>query len=239
MRKRQKLLLIIVLIIVSVFTIYKLFNNDKISYIALGDSLAEGMNPYGEVSYGYADFIKESIENKNKLENYTKEYTETGYTTEDIINELKLNSELKRNLRESDLVTISIGANDFLNSINIRNIKITDIPNYKTKIEEIIPKIDKCIEEIRKYAKEELIIVGYYNPIPFLFNTSGNDLDTIFAYIDEEYNKIAEKYSCKYVSLYQLFKNNTNYLPNPTDIHPSIEGYQAIANEILKVLDTK
>lgn len=234
MRKRQKLLLLVILIIVCVFTIYKLFNNDKISYIALGDSLAEGMNPYGEVSYGYADFIKESIENKNKLENYTKEYTETGYTTEDIINELKLSSELKRDLRESDLVTISIGANDFLNSINTKNIKLTDIPIYKAKIEEIMPNIDKCIEEIRKYAKENLIIVGYYNPIPFLFNTSGSDLDTLFAYIDEEYSNIAKKYDCKYVSLYQLFKNNSNYLPNPMDIHPSIEGYKAISDEILK-----
>ena len=87
-------------------------------------------------------------------------------------------------------------------------------------------------KEVRKYAKDDIIIVGYYNPIPFLFNTSGNDLDELFAYIDDEYNKIANNNNCRYLSMYQLFKKNTNFLPNPADIHPNLDGYQEMANQI-------
>ena len=232
MKKRQRLLLMIILIIVSIFSIYKLFYNDKVSYIALGDSLAEGINPYGERGYSYADFIADNIKSKNKLKFYTKKYSESGYKIEDVINELN-DISLRKELRESDLVTISIGANDFLARINKNNLNINDITNYKEIVTELIPGIDNCIKEIRKYAKKDLVIVGYYNPIPFLFNTSKKELDLLFSYIDDEYNKIAKKYNATYVSNYELFKKGKEYLPNPADIHPSIEGYQAIANNIL------
>ena len=232
MKKRKKLLIMIILIVVSIFTIYKLFYNNKISYIALGDSLAEGINPYGERSYSYADFIADDLKNKNKLSYYTKKYSESNYKIADVINELS-NIELRKELRESDLVTVSIGANDFLARINKNNLNVDEIINYKNIITDIIPGIDKCIKEIRKYAKNDLIIIGYYNPIPFLFNTSEKELDMLFSYIDDEYLKIAKKYDAIYVSNYLLFKNGKDFLPNPSDIHPSFEGYQTMANNIL------
>lgn len=222
------------LIVITIFGIYYLFNNNKMNYIALGDSLAQGMNPYGEVGYSYTDYFADYLKDNNKLSSYTKKYTKSGYTTTELITELKVNNLLKKDLRESDLVTVSIGANDFLNNINIKSLNINEISSLKEIVTTILPNIDKCIKEIRKYAKEDMIIIGYYNPIPFLFNTSGNDLDTLFAYIDDEYQKITDKYDAIYISLYQLFKNHSSYLPNPTDIHPNLEGYQSISEELIK-----
>lgn len=231
---KRKLLIILILIIFSIFTIYSLFRSNKINYIALGDSVAEGRNPYGEIGYGYTDFLKDYLSKKKTLNSYTKKYTKSGYVSQDIINLINTNSNLKKDLRESDLVTISIGANDFLHSINLKEISITNIKELKSKITMVLPNIENCIKTVRKYAKEDLIIVGYYNPIPFLFNTNIDDLDELFAYIDDEYNKIAQECDAVYISLYQLFKNNSRFLPNPTDIHPNVEGYKAIAEEIIK-----
>ncbi len=225
-------------ILLCVFGIYYFCKTEKINYIALGDSIAEGMNPYGEVGYSYTDFLAENLKEKNKLANYTKKYTKSGYTTQDLIRIIDTNSELKKDLRESDLVTISIGANDFLHNINLKQLNINNISELKPKITSILPNLEVCIQVVRKYAKEKIIIVGYYNPIPFLFNTSGNDLDELFAYIDDEYQKIANQYNCTYISLYQLFKNNSKFLPNPVDIHPNIDGYKAIAKEVMKKLET-
>jgi len=227
--------IVMLLIVASIFLIYCLFKNDKINYIALGDSLAEGMNPYGEVGYSYTDYFADYLKDNNNLSYYTKKYTKTGYTTSDLISVLTQNNLLKKDLRESDLVTVSIGANDFLKSFNIKDLKVNNILKLKDNVIKILPNLDNCIKEIKKYAKEDVIIIGYYNPIPFLFNISGKDLDTLFAYIDDEYKKIADKYECKYISLYQLFKNNSNFLPNPADIHPNLAGYEAIAKEIIKV----
>lgn len=237
MKKKQKLLLLLILIMVSVFTIYKMFNNNKMIYIALGDSVAEGRNPYGEINYGYTDFIADDLKSKNKLDRYTKKYTKSGYKTSDVITQLKEYQDIKRDLRESDLVTISIGANDFLARINKDNLNIDEISNYKYIVSDIMPNIDLCLKEVRKYAKSKLIIVGYYNPIPFLFNTNEKDFDLLFSYVDDEYQKLAKKYQAIYISNYQLFKKNSDFLPNPLDIHPNIEGYQAIAKAVLKKLN--
>ena len=237
--KKYKKYIVMFLIVILIFGTYYFFKSDKINYIALGDSLAEGMNPYGEVGYSYTDYLADYLNKNNKLSFYTKKHSKSGYTTTDVIKELEINNLLKKDLRESDLVTISIGANDFLNSINIKNLNINEILKLKDKVIPILPNIDNCIKEIRKYAKEDMIIIGYYNPIPFLFNTSGSDLDTLFAYIDDEYQKIANKYDCTYISLYQLFKSDSSLLPNPADIHPNLEGYEKISEMIIENYENK
>ena len=48
--------------------------------------------------------------------------------------------------------------------------------------------------------------------------------------------KVTTKYDIEFVSIYLVFKNNNDYLPNPTNIHPSNEGYKAIYLEIMKQL---
>ena len=239
--KKSRLIKVLVLLILAlcVFGIYSFFKTEKLNYIALGDSLAEGMNPYGERGYSYADYFADYLKEANRLAYYTKNYTKSGYTTEELIKELEINSSLKRDLRESDVVTVSIGANDFLNSIEIKELNISNILELKSKVTVILPNLEECIKNIRKYAKEDVIIIGYYNPIPFLFNTSGDDIDELFAYIDDEYQKITDKYDCDYISLYQLFKNNSSFLPNPTDIHPNLDGYEAIAEEIFDYYSKK
>lgn len=236
-KKKTFKLLIIGILLLSVYIIYSVFKTDKLNYIALGDSVAEGMNPYGEIGYSYTDYLADYLKSNKQLSYYTKKYTKSGYESKDVINDIQNNNKLKKDLRESNLVTISIGANDFLHNLNLKELSIDDIKNLKYQIMNIFPSINDNIKEVRKYAKNQVIIVGYYNPIPFLFNTNGNDLDQLFAYIDDEYQKIADKYHCDYISLYQLFKKNSQYLPNPADIHPNLDGYKAISKEVIKVLN--
>ena len=232
MKKKIIKLFSLLLIIILVFEIYTYGKSNKLYYLALGDSLAAGINPYGKIDYGYNDYIKDYLTNKKKLA-YYKNYAKTGYETSNITEDLNNNLKLKNDLRESDIVTISIGANNLLHKIDFKKFEISRIKELKNQIRLIIPDLDKCFNEIRKYAKEEIIIVGYYNPIPFLFNTNSKDLDNIFAYIDDQYKNLAKKYNCKYISFYESFKKHTTYLPNPLDIHPSIEGYKEIADTII------
>ena len=59
MKKHLKLFVFLGALI-AVFAIYKIFiqESNKIYYIALGDSVAEGMNSYGEIVYGYPDYFR-------------------------------------------------------------------------------------------------------------------------------------------------------------------------------------
>lgn len=231
MKKYYKIIFILVTLLV-VFSIYKLFPKQKLNYIALGDSVVEGRTPYGETDNSYADYFYQRLNQEGKIKYYTKEYSHSGYQTNDIINDIIRDGDIKRDLRESDLVTISIGANDFLASIDLKNVNASNLALYRKNIESILPKIEECIKEVRKYAKNKFYIIGYYNPIPFLFSIGKEQVEDLFRYIDKEYQKIADKYDCTYISNYELFKNHPEYLPNPLDIHPNLDGHRAIAEAL-------
>ena len=108
-------------------TIYVVSADKKITYVALGDSVAYGQDPYGKPGYSYADYLKNYLSKNDLLRAYTKEFTKSGLRTTDLINDIRssktitFNKEIqsiKKILREANLVTISIGANDFLEQIS-------------------------------------------------------------------------------------------------------------------------
>lgn len=244
---KYKKLIISILIFLSIFVIY-IFNNDKkMNYIALGDSLAAGQNPYGQINYGYADYISTYLERNKLLKFYTKGFAESGDKIEDLLEDIKNNKTLqidnkiiniKASLRESDLVTISIGANDFLKKFNLSNL-ITELENINLKktVDEIIPRLDETLNEVRKYAKKEIIVLGYYNPLPRMTTAFTNEIDELFIYADQKYKEICDKYNIIYLSVYSSFKNHNDYLPNPLDIHPNSKGYEVIANAVIDYLE--
>ncbi len=241
---RFKKVIVVSLIVLTTFLMYLFFHDTKIQYVVLGDSLAAGQNPFGEkTGYGYSDYIKEYLEKNGKLEQYIKEYATSGYTTEDILHDLESNKKvyvsghevnLRKALRESDLVTLSIGANDFMKDIRLDDLDLSHVDTYIQKIDIIMESVHPTLKEIRKYAKNKLIVIGYYNPFPLLFRTSEKEVDTLFRYIDNSFDALCSLYHAEYVSVYQLFKDHWEFLPNPFDIHPNLKGYEGIAHLVIE-----
>ena len=61
----------------------------KIYYLSLGDSLALGQNPYGNIGYGFSDYVSDYLREKGILEFYTKKYSVSGYRTTDLIRDIE------------------------------------------------------------------------------------------------------------------------------------------------------
>ena len=127
-RKKMKKIIIIILIIISIFLIYLCNMDKKAYYLALGDSFAKGEGPNGKIVSGYSNNIKKYLKEKKLLETYINEFSENGQRTTDLINIIKDNKAIKKGQKQitiqnalikADLVTISIGANDLLNKINV------------------------------------------------------------------------------------------------------------------------
>ncbi len=244
MKKHIKLLVFVVSILVVFFT-YKIFEHkqEKINYIALGDSVAEGMNPYGSVGYGYPDYISDYLKNKDMLNFYTKGFSKSGYTTTDVRNDIEDNKTIevdgkriaiKAALRESDLVTLSIGANDFLKGISFSDfdVKLEDIKKTKKEIDSIGLNVRNLVDLIKDYAKGEIILVGYYNPLPRL-NTIKSEIDELIKYSNIVYEDICDELDIVCVNVFDAFDGREELLPNPLDIHPNIKGYEEIANLVI------
>ena len=248
MKKIKKLIIPLLITIFIVYGIYNFYSEDKINYVALGDSLAEGENPYGEIGYGYADYVKEYLRTKDKLKSYTKGYAKSGSTTEDLINKINLNQKIeingeeigiKRALRESDLVTISIGANDLLKRLNIKQSSQLDTFDYKeldSIIYEITDNVENVIKEVKKYAKNDILLIGYYNPINKTIVDDAK-IDIFIEKIDQLYTDICAKNKITYIKVADEFKKHDDFLPNPFNIHPSYKGYEAISTKIVDYLE--
>lgn len=244
----KKIFVPLLITIFIVYGIYNFYSEDKLNYVALGDSLAQGENPYGEVGYGYADYIKEYLSGKDKLKSYTKDYAKSGDTTQDLIDKIKSNSKLKidneeigikRVLRESDLVTISIGANDLMESMHIKSMQSLDTMDYneiEKNINKVTKNVDKAITEVKKYAKKEILLIGYYNPINKEF-VDNEKIEALVDQIDALYTQICAKHKIVYIKISDLFVQNDGFLPNPYNIHPNYKGYQAISKKIIDYLE--
>ena len=248
MTKKKILVLLGILLFVSVgvFIIYKGTYKEQFNYVVLGDSLSTGRNPYGVDDYGYTDFVRDYLKENNKLGSYLS-YAISGYTIDDVKNDIELNRSIKVNgksqnikkaLRDSNIVTISIGANDLLKGINISSISqiLSNKAFLDKRIDDIIVKLDHLLGLIKKYAKGNIVVVGYYNPLPHLEKYK-NDIEKVMFVIDEEYENLCNKHDIYYIETSNDISHNKDYLPNPLDIHLSKEGYKIISNSIISLIN--
>lgn len=248
MKKIAKLSVLLVAILI-VFLTYNSFSDEKgkIKYIALGDSVAYGVNSYRAEEYGYPDYLSEYFKKNTGISLYTKEFSKSGYEIEDIVDEIDNNLSLEINdttiylkeaLRESDVVTITVGANDYLKTLDLSNIAdlILDVEETKKLADEIITKEKDLLELVKKYAKNKIVVTGYYNPLPY-FKTRKEEIDEIVKYFNNQLEYLCDDLDIIYVDIFDIFDGNTEYLPNPLDIHPNTKGYEQIAKRIIEVLE--
>ena len=238
-------LLVFILSIIIVFLTYKLYSSQakKIYYVALGDSIAEGLNPYGKVEYGYPDFIKDYLEKEDNLKFYTKKFAKSGYTTNNVKSDIENGKEIEENgerinikkaLRESNLVTVTIGANNFLKGISFENLdyKLKNIKEMKREVDKVSKEVKDLLILIKKYAKGNIILTGYYNPIP-RDKINKELIDEIIKYSNEKYEEICDDLDIVYVDIFDTIGQNMELLPSPLDIHPSVKGYEEIAKVLI------
>lgn len=204
--------------------------DDKIYYVSLGDNLALGENPYQECGYGYSDIVKDYLQNNQILKGYVKEFAKKEYKITDLNKDLNNNIikivdnkklGLKHALNNSSLVTISIGTSEILEIINNKK----EIKN----IDDIINNYSILIENLKKYAQREIMIIGYY--------TNNEENNIYIEYANNKLYNLAQEYKLIYIDVHKLFKNEYDtYFPNPSSIYPNILGYKLIGNEIIENL---
>lgn len=227
-----------------VYLIYFFTASSKITYLSLGDSLALGENAYGDIQYGYSDYVASYLERSDRLFFYTKSFAKSGSRIEDMKNAIMKNETiqiekkqyaLKELLRKADIVTLSIGANDILNGLTEDGFRLSllEEEDVLQKIDETCVKLKELLQLLKKYVHKEVILVGYYNP----YKEENPKVNRLFTYFENGYQKIAEEMDIHYLSTSMLFKNHDDYLPNPFNIHPGSKGYSAIASKIIDYLE--
>ena len=236
----MKKLLILALIILSIFLIYYIFNNNKKVYSAVGDFYANGINSDNNYRYGYPDYMKDIYKEKDELKYFDKSYINDNYSITKMLQDIKYNDfkiengktiSLKKTLREADILTITIGFNDLLDKLEINDIKNLEYTNQSiinNKLSEVKNDLNKLILEIKKYSKKDIILVGYC----FKDKKNYPNINYISQELDNIYQEVATKN--KIINISSIKKLNT-YNTND-NIYPNYKMYKDLANKIIKEL---
>lgn len=215
----MKKLLILGIIVLSIFLIYKTMIDKKIYYVSLGDEISLGMTSTGYYKKSYPLHIKEYLEEKNKLETFIDEYENQGYRITDLINDINNNKEveethktIKNILIKADLITISIGTNDIKSKLNTKDYK-----NLYNNVEEIINDLENLLKLVREYCKENIILIGIN------IKTEDKKISELIKYTNEKFKEVADKYKIKYIDISKIESN-----------YPTEEEYVEISNKIIE-----
>ena len=229
--------------------IFFITRDKKVYYLSLGDSLAEGQTPYNTINESYGDYIAEYIKDKEKLKFYTKSFSKSGYRSIDLLNDLKTNKEItvdknkltiKHALIKADIVTLSIGSNDLFYKLNIgNNFDLEEYDDIYEYVDESISDVDKLLKELRKSCKEQILVLGFYNPFTNYSDDMATTVEPIIKYANDKMENIVNKYNMTFVDIHDLFLGNDRYLPNKFEIHPTKDGYKAISKAIIELIDEK
>jgi lysophospholipase L1-like esterase len=214
-------------------------DNKQLDYVALGDSLAAGATPYRELDKGYADFLVDRYE-QSQYEITLNNYGVPGYRTTNIVSEL-LNSTnskygpLRESIKNAELITIDIGANDLLANLKTIQQNPSTAPAVLNTIAQNLYLILSEIEKINPRIK--VYVMGYYNPFPHLPKQEQAVLLPLLDALNQTIEKVASANGDEFVPTAKVIKKyETAYVPNPNDIHLSIEGYKAVAKEFWKAI---
>lgn len=241
MKILKKLVMVLVIILITI--IYITNKDNKIYYVSLGDGLSKGINTDNKISYGYSDYINDYLKKINKLEFYTKDFANAEIRTTDIINNINNNVEIinntkkitiKKALMRSDIITLSTGLNEII--YKLETLQIEDFEMYQY-IDELIEDIDKLVDLIKRYCKEDIMLLGYYNPFVNVYRIDNERIDNIIKYANNKLIDLCNEEDIYYIDLYNLFKNNDQVFINKNSYYPNIDGYKLISNTIIEKIE--
>lgn len=231
-------LVFLVIVILSVFLIYKSTNNKYLNYTSIGDGLSKGIDSYGNIDYGYSDYIYDYLKGNNLLKLYSKDFTSQEMSINDLKNMILLDEKvnyknrkinLKNILSESDILTMSIGLNDLIYKMSI--LDTTSISKIDKIVDETYNEFTILIDEIKKYYNKDIYLIGYYTSTKY-----GYKVNYAIEKLNEKYKK---DQSITYIATDYFLNNNKKYLPNPNSYYPNSYGYQAISRKIIVKITKK
>jgi lysophospholipase L1-like esterase len=218
-------------------------NVDKLNYLSLGDSLAAGWSPSKTIENGYSDFAAAYLKEKNLLGSYSKAFAVPGDKTDDVLEDLKKNEQLRAAVKNANTITISAGANDLLKDAKLDPVsKVlildeTTVPGTLQKIAANYSVILQTIKELNPNAK--VYVMGYYFAFPYVSDVQKPKLIELTKTLNTIIKAAAAAQGATFVEVYDKFGDDPKkYLPNPVDIHPNMEGYKLMSEAFLASLAT-
>ncbi|NRG98918.1 SGNH/GDSL hydrolase family protein [Streptococcus suis] len=223
----------------------------KLTYIALGDSLTEGVGDTTGQG-GFVPLLAQSLVNEYEYEVDYKNFGVSGNTSNQILKRMSEDESIKDYLKKADFMTLTVGGNDLRKVIlsNFSNLKISTFvkpaKDYSKRLETIIQTAHQANPNLPIY------VVGIYNPFYISFPEM-TEMQTIV----DNWNQTTEQVTQKFKNVYfvpindLLYKGldgesgvsqvsgqtGNNLLYEEDNFHPNNTGYEMIKKAVMEEMN--
>ncbi|MEC5424384.1 SGNH/GDSL hydrolase family protein [Virgibacillus sp. C22-A2] len=209
------------------------FSTRETHVVAIGDSLTQGVGGNQEQG-GYVGILDRTINENEQLVTFDN-FGVRGNRSGQLLDRLD-NPEIESAVADSDIVLITIGANDIMQVVkeNFANINLGDFVEERARYEERLEQILTKIRNIN--PNTEIYLVGFYNPFEQYFG----DIEEL-GIIVEDWNRTGRtmagnRDNVTFIPTADLFEGSDEVLFAEDNFHPNDLGYKRIARRVLEYL---
>ena len=229
----------------------------QFSYVALGDSLTQGVGDTTNQG-GFVPLVAQSLTNEEGYEVAAQNFGVAGNTSNQILKRMKEQDEIADALSKADLMTLTVGGND-LRKVILDNSTSLKISTFKKPSVAYSKRLVEIIELARKDNPDlPIYVLGIYNPF-YLNFPEMTDMQTIV----DNWNQTTQDTIAKFDKVYFVPINDLLYqgidgqegivqtsgeatkiindaLYQGDNFHPNNTGYEIMKRAVLeKIRETK
>lgn len=200
-----------------------------VTYVAIGDSLTKGVGDSTNQG-GFVPLLAQSLTNETGLEFKAINYGVSGNTSGQILSRMQENKEIRKDLKQAQLLTITVGGNDLRKAI-LEDTSNLDLDRFEKASKTYEKNLKQIIELSRKDNPDlPIYVVGIYNPLYLNFP----DLTELQTLVDQ-WNQRTEETLSAYQGVYFVPINDLLYkgIDGKSGVTESELGKETVTNDAL------
>ena len=200
-----------------------------VTYVAIGDSLTKGVGDSTNQG-GFVPLLAQSLTNETGLEFKAINYGVSGNTSSQILSRIREKKEIRKDLKQAQLLTITVGGNDLRKAI-LEDTSNLDLDRFEKASKAYEKNLKQIIELARKDNPDlPVYVVGIYNPLYLNFP----DLTELQTLVDQ-WNQRTEVTLSAYQGVYFVPINDLLYkgIDGKSGVTESELGKETVTNDAL------
>ena len=200
-----------------------------VTYVAIGDSLTKGVGDSTNQG-GFVPLLAQSLTNETGLEFKAINYGVSGNTSSQILSRIREKKEIRKDLKQAQLLTITVGGNDLRKAI-LEDTSNLDLDRFEKASKTYEKNLKQIIELARKDNPDlPVYVVGIYNPLYLNFP----DLTELQTLVDQ-WNQRTEVTLSAYQGVYFVPVNDLLYkgIDGKSGVTESELGKETVTNDAL------
>ncbi len=213
----------------------QMFKTKNIQYVALGDSLTQGVGDELD-KQGYVGRLDKEMKTWQGVKSVTVINTaKRGRRSDQLIDQIQ-SGKIDNALKQADFITLTIGGNDLMKIVRT-NITNLDKKAFDKKRPAFQQRYETIMELIReRNPNAPVILIGVYNPLS-IFTKEESDMNTIMSEWNSDIRGFANNDEhAVFINIEDLFESNDNLVYHSDFFHPNAKGYDLLTARIIKTL---